>query len=158
MRVSIHIYLRESPKDSHHFIFGLNYIRTDERTHTLAPNTQYAFCYTYFIVCAILWPGSSVGVFRLLFNVVSVALPSIVGNMYTLAARNFPPFLRDASEVFRGAERAAQFFSVSIHFVIGVCTSYDLYVAIYFRLNPFRSAPMIELKYDDGTQLAVAVT
>lgn len=79
-RVSIHISVRESPKDSHHFIFGLNYIRTDTLTRI-----KYAIRILLYILLCVRYEArsSSVGVFRLLciFNVVSVALLFIVANM-----------------------------------------------------------------------------
>lgn len=154
-RVSIHISVRESPKDSHHFIFGLNYIRTDTLTRS-----KYAIRILLYILLCVRYEArsSSVGVFRLffIFNVVSVALPSIVANICKPSP--LPPCARESfsRSILLALKERHNFFS--IHFVIGVCTSYDLFAAIYFRLNPFRLAPMIEMKCDDGARLAVTVT
>lgn len=139
----LNTYLWESPKDSHHFIFG--FCIWHIRTHAHASNTQYAFCYTFYCLCDYL-ARSSVGVFRLLFNVVSVALPSILLEMWTLLLLSThllsPPFSDARSfsrcESHRRWKSGTNFFLLNSFCARRVCTSYDLYEAIYFRLNPFR--------------------
>lgn len=95
-------------------------------------NTHFIKHY-YYCCCCCCECSSSVGV-----CVRSIALPFIVGN--TLFSHSLSLFF---SIFFSSSMRTMQGFSLQTDFFFSFCliggvrTSYDLYVAIYFRLNSF---------------------